>query len=287
MMINYFKTTSLMWLIVVLQRFSEKKTTSKVQTKDEDDDVAFLTGFPSYDVMLFCFNLSKDEAAVMSRPNFDPNKRKPGTKKKLTLWEEFTLVSMRLGLGLLEKDLAERFRVAVSTVCSICRTWIRFMRAELLKSKFSLHASNLQEALPCLVSIIDCTKLQMESPSSLDKKSLCYSSHNSRTTMKALIDITPNGVVSFTSEFYRGSISDPDIVKRSGYLQHTQRGDCLMADKGFTITIRDELEAVGGRLVLPHFLSGKRQFSQEVAEHCQSQDSCAATYGKTKTLAHL
>ena len=51
--------------------------------KDSDDDVAFFTGFPSYDVMLFCFNLLKDKAAVMSRPNFDPNKRKPGTKKKL------------------------------------------------------------------------------------------------------------------------------------------------------------------------------------------------------------
>ena len=99
--------------------------------KDSDDDVAFFTGFPSCDVMLFCFNLLKDKAAVMSRPNFDPNKRRPGTKKKLTLWEEFTLVSMRLRLGLLEKDLAERFRVAVSTVSSICRTWIRFMRAEL------------------------------------------------------------------------------------------------------------------------------------------------------------
>ena len=38
-----------------------------------------------------------------------------------------------------------------------------------------------------------------------------------------------------------------------------------MADKGFTI--RDELAAVAGRLVLPHFHSGKRQFSQEEAEH--------------------
>ena len=61
--------------------------------KDSDDDVAFFTGFPSYDVMLFC-------------------------------------LSMRLRLGLLEKDLAQRFCVAVSTVFNICRTWIRFMRAE-------------------------------------------------------------------------------------------------------------------------------------------------------------
>ena len=109
---------------------------------------------------------------------------------------------------------------------------------------------------PSLVSIIDCTELQMESPSSLDKKSLCYSSYKSRTTMKALF---------FISELYCGSISDPDIVKRSGYLQHIQRGDCVMAGKGFFI--RDELAAVGGHLVLPHFLSGKRQFSQEEAEH--------------------
>ncbi|XP_068757544.1 uncharacterized protein [Montipora capricornis] len=242
--------------------------------KDSDDDVAFFTGFPSYDVMLFCFNLLKDKAAVMSRPNFDPNKHKPGTKKKLTLWEEFTLVSMRLRLGLLEKDLAERFRVAVSTVSSICRTWIRFMRAELesicihwpsKEQIFHYMPPIFKKLYPSLVSIIDCTELQMESPSSLDKKSLCYSSYKSRTTMKALIGITPNGVVSFTSELYCGSISDPDIVKRSGYLQHIQRGDSVMADKGFTI--RDELAAVGGRLVLPHFLSGKRQFSQEEAEH--------------------
>ena len=75
----------------------------------------------------------------------------------------------------------------------------------------------------------------MESPSSLDKKSLCYSSYKSRATMKARIGITPNGVVSFTSELYCGSISDLDIVKSSGYLQHIQRGDCVMADKGFTI----------------------------------------------------
>ena len=29
--------------------------------KDSDDDVAFFTGFPSYDVMLFCFNLTKQQ----------------------------------------------------------------------------------------------------------------------------------------------------------------------------------------------------------------------------------
>ena len=106
----------------------------------------------------------------------------------------------------------------------------------------------------------------MKSPSSMDKRSLCYSNCKSRTTMNALIGITPNGIVSFTSELYCGSISGPDIVKRSRYIENIKRGDSVMADKGFII--RDELAAVGGRLVLPHFLTkDKKQFYWNEVEH--------------------
>ena len=105
----------------------------------------------------------------------------------------------------------------------------------------------------------------MKSPSSLDKRSLCYSSYKSRTIIKSLIGITPNGVVSFCSDLYCGSISDPEIVKQSGYLQHLNRSDLVMADKGFTI--QDELASVGAKLALPHFTKGKKQFTKEESEH--------------------
>ena len=225
--------------------------------------------------MVFCFDFLKDKEANMSytkspRPNFDPNKRKPGSRRKLTMRQEFTMTCMRLRLGLLEKDLAERFRVSASTVSNICITWIKLMRLELepvcvqwpSKGQIAHYMPPLFKTFyPNLVSIIDCTEIQMESPSSLVKRSLCYSSYKSRTTMKSLIGITPNGVVSFCSDLYCGSISDPDI----GYLQHIKRGDYVMADKGFTI--RDDLVAVGGHLVLPHFLKAKQQFTKEEAEH--------------------
>jgi len=146
-------------------------------------------------------------------------------------------------LGTFERDLAEKFRLSVSSVSTICRTWIKFMRKEF--EPICIHWPSKEQILyymppvfksfyPDLVSIIDCTELQMESPSSLDKKSLCYSSYKSRPTMKALIGITPNGVVSFCSELYCGSISDNAIVNESGFLAHLNRGDLVMESKSQT-----------------------------------------------------
>ena len=74
--------------------------------------------------------------------------------------------------------------------------------------------------------------------------------------MKSLLSIIPNGVVSFCSDLYCGSISDPEIVKRSGYLTPLNKGDLVMADKGFVI--QDELASVGAKLTLPHFMNGKK-----------------------------
>jgi len=77
-----------------------------------------------------------------------------------------------------------------------------------------------KESYADFVSIIDCTEIKMESLSSLDNQSLCYSMYKSHTTMKGLIGITANGVVSFASELYCGSISDAEIVEKSGCYNH-------------------------------------------------------------------
>ena len=81
--------------------------------------------------------------------------------------------------------------------------------------------------------------------------------------MKSFLGITPNGVVSFCSDFYCGSISE--IVKQSGYLTHLSKRDLVMADKGFVI--QDELASGGAKLTLPHFMNGKKQFTKEASDH--------------------
>ena len=54
--------------------------------------------------------------------------RKVGRPKVLTTFEEYTLVMMRLCLGLFEGDLAHRF--SVSLISRVTRAWIGFLRCE-------------------------------------------------------------------------------------------------------------------------------------------------------------
>ena len=54
---------------------------------------------------------------------------------------------------------------------------------------------------------------------------------------KGLIVVSPSGSVAFVSELYDGSISDKEIVRKSGILEKElcSPGDSVMTDRGFTI----------------------------------------------------
>ena len=58
-------------------------------------------------------------------------KQKPGPQRKMRLLDEFLLVFMRLRLGLLEQDLAQRFCVSFSTVSRVLTTWYNVLAANL------------------------------------------------------------------------------------------------------------------------------------------------------------
>ena len=89
--------------------------------------------------------------------------------------------------------------------------------------------------------IIDCTEMKVQTPSSLVLHSEFYSSYKSATTFKGLVGITPSGAVSFISKLYTGSISDREIVKRCGILNLLEDGDGVIADKGFTVKVKNPI----------------------------------------------
>ena len=103
--------------------------------------------------------------------------------------------------------------------------------------------------------IIDCVELRCETPSlPADQKQL-YSAYYNNNTYKLLLGCTPNGYICFSSAFWSGSVSDNNIVKKSGFLEYLLPGDAVIADKGFGI--RGDLALKGCKLHIPPNLKGK------------------------------
>ena len=215
---------------------------------------------------MLCFDIVEEPSRNLSygshqRTIFDSN-----TSNKLGRPRMLVMVLMKLRLGLFNRDLAYRFNISSSVVSEIFRMCIRFLRSELQvltqlppKDVIKLHMpSFFKEFYPRTTIIIDCTEIEMKWPSALNNQSACYSSYKSRTTMKALVGITPSGATAFISELYLGSISDKKITVKSGLLNHLQQDVEVMADKGFLI--QDELASVGAVLTMPAFLKERKQF---------------------------
>ena len=242
--------------------------------KDNAEDIAFYTGLPDYNALLICFDMVKDAAEHIE---YEHERTHPGIQcgrpRCLTKFQEFTLTLVRLRLGLLEKDLAHRFSVSRPLVSKVSRAWTRFLRGQFEplitippREVLKLYMPDIFKSFyPDCVIIVDCTEFEMEKPSALNSQSACYSSYKSRTTMKALLGITPSGALCFVSELFPGSTSDKEITAQSGLLDKLQPYDQVMADKGFNCT--DELASVGAELIRPAFLVKDTQFSKEETNH--------------------
>ena len=84
--------------------------------------------------------------------------------------------------------------------------------------------------------------------------------------------ISPPGFVAFLSDCYGGRASDKHIVLDSGFLEHLERDDQVMADRGFQINEGLLLKCCS--LVVPPGARAKSQFTEKVVK-------------KTKEIANL
>ena len=130
-----------------------------------------------------------------------------------------------------------------------------------------------KELYPHTTAIVDATEIRVNIPSSLLLQSQTYSNYKSTNTLKALIAISPAGHVTFVSSLYTGCISDTQLVERSGFLSLLQKGDEIMADRGFTI--EDLLTPLGVKFNIPPFLGERGQMegsevvkTQQIASLC-------------------
>ena len=109
--------------------------------------------------------------------------------------------------------------------------------------------------------ILHCTEIKCQMPSSLLLNGRSFSSYKNHTTLKGLIGIAPSGATTFTSRLFTGSISDREIVERSGILDLPfNKGEDVMACKGFRIK---DLLPLGVSLNIPPFLGRAQQMPPE------------------------
>ncbi|VDI47718.1 Hypothetical predicted protein [Mytilus galloprovincialis] len=97
-------------------------------------------------------------------------------KRTLSLRQEFLLTLMKLRLGLLSEDLADRFGISTATVSSVFTTWIRVLYSKLgqfvsnpLKEvvRAGLPPSFKNKMYQDVRHIIDCTEVFIERPNNL------------------------------------------------------------------------------------------------------------------------
>ncbi|XP_056311273.1 uncharacterized protein si:cabz01071907.1 [Danio aesculapii] len=175
----------------------------------------------------------------------------PNPEPELPLVDELFLFLCRVVTGLQEKTLSSIFEVSLVTVNRVILTWTSYLHQVLESLPLWMSREQVQATMPDktklvypqLRVILHCTEISCEA-ASIQSETL-----KDHTNFKALIGISPCGVVTFVSKLYPGSISDAEITHRSHIVQLLQPGDKVMADEGFQI--EEILSEVGATLLVP------------------------------------
>ena len=265
---------------------SKSKATFSYQIIKTDKKMNFYTGISTVALFNVIFSLLRPYLPKVKywrgRKTTSLVKRISISQKSLSNKDEFLMVLMRLRLGLMNEDLADRFGISTSSASNIFTTWINLLSKVLGHCMLTwLPKESVQENLPAIFRkaghaktrcIIDCTEVFIERPKSLHAQAATWSDYKSHNTFKFLIAISPTGFITFVSSCYGGRASDKFICNDSGFYELLDYGDEVMADRGFQI--QEDLMLRYCSLSVP---PGARVKSQMTPAECK----------KTKCIANL
>jgi len=228
---------------------------SEKSFKNNDAKTKFYTGLPNFAIMLAVFNLVAPSVISTSR-------------NSLPKFSEYILTLMRLRLNLPLQDLAYRFNISLPTAARIFEKWVDAMDNKLGFLIWWPEREQLWRTMPRVFKknfgkrvavIIDCFEVFIDRPSSLIARAMTWSNYKHHNTVKFLIGITPQGVISFISHAWGGRVSDKHLTENSGLLKNLLPGDIVLADRGFDIA--DSVGLCQASLKIPAFTKGKNQLS--------------------------
>ena len=188
----------------------------------------------------------------------------------LSLEDQVFMTLMKLRKNYTNLHLAQLFNCSTSTVSNVIITFIHVLHEILFKdivgvvpsrekNQLSLPAS-FQKFKNCRM-IIDCTDIKIAAPHQMDEQKQTYSAYRGMHSFKLLLGVAPNGVITYCSNLFPGSVSDKAIVQESGILSHFKSGDLILADKGFLIS---DILPEGVSVNIPPFLNNGKFTESEV-----------------------
>ena len=166
------------------------------------------------------------------------------SRAKLSLFAEFMIALMKLKLNPPMQDLAICFGVSCSTVQRIFHKWMTILDVQLQLQITWPDREDLRQTMPdCfklsfgnkVAVIIDCFEVFIGCPSCLIARAATWSSYKHHNTVKFLIGITPQGMVSCISKAWGGRVSDKYLTENCGILNKLLPGDVVLADREFDI----------------------------------------------------
>ncbi|XP_065658695.1 uncharacterized protein LOC136083219 [Hydra vulgaris] len=219
-----------------------------------DEKVLFYTGLPNMDVFFTLFKFIKSFLLCK--------------RSKLSDFQHLSLTLMRLRLNLTLNDLAYRYNISSTTASSVFLKTIDVLYLRLKELIIWPDREQLCKTTPMCFRqhfgtrvgvIIDCFEVFIDKPKNALARAQTFSYYKHHNTVKFLIDIAPQGIVSFISKSWGGRVSDKYLTENSGFLSKLLPGDVVMADRGFSI--EDSVALYCAEVKVPSFTKGKRQLS--------------------------
>ena len=181
--------------------------------------------------------------------------------QSISFEDQIFITLMKVRENYTNLHLAQLFNCSASTIANIVTTFIHVLHSILFtdlmtsipsRDKNKLTApSSFSQFGSCRV-VIDCTDIEIATPGLMSQQNATYSNYRGMHSFKVIVGVAPNGVITYVSKLYPGSISDKAIVQQSGFLNHLTAGDMVLADKGFVI---QDLVPNGVSVNIPPFLN--------------------------------
>lgn len=197
--------------------------------------IMFYTGLQTYEVFIFVLATLGNAAYELNYLYY--------RSEQLSVENQLFLTLIKIRQHKTNFELSRLFNISETAVVNIWVTWVNFMAKQWREVNMFpdrdivrfFSPRDFKAKFPSTRIIIDGTECPVMKPKSPIAQQATFSTYKNRNTIKLLVGATPGGLVNYVSPAYGGSTSDRQICERSNLLTICDKGDSIMADKGFNV----------------------------------------------------